>query len=47
MCLQLIEAWKPVLKGVMEFRLVARQVGMDLSEVSTWAVVRDKVVGLP
>jgi len=32
--LQLIEAWKPVLKRVVEFFVVATQVRMNLSEVN-------------
>ena len=35
MGLQLIEAWKPVLIGVIEFCLMAGQVWMDLREVNT------------
>jgi len=41
----LIEAWKPVLKGVIEFLVMARQMWMDLSEVNPRAVIREKVVG--
>ena len=39
------EAWKPVLKGVIEFFLVARQMWMDLSEVNARAIVGEQVVG--
>ena len=42
--LQLIEAWKPVLKGVVEFIFVATQVRMNLSEVYARAVVGEKLV---
>ena len=39
------EAWKPVLKCVLEFFLVARQMWMDLSEVNARAIVGEQVVG--
>ena len=42
--LQLIEAWKPVLKRVVEFFVVATQVRMNLSKVNARAVVGEKVV---
>ena len=44
--LQLIEAWKPVLKRVVEFIVVATQMRMYLSEVNSRAVAGKKLVGV-
>ena len=41
------EAWQPVLKGVLEFCLMAGQVWMDLREVSARTVLREKVGDAP
>ena len=44
--LQSIKAWKPVLKRVIEFFFMARQMWMHLGEVNTRAVLGEKVVGV-